>query len=284
MYSPSLLSEGVLFLPRMICFPNAKINLGLQILKKRDDGFHEIKTCMYPIAVNDALEFHSSNSFSFKQSGKVLDNAPEDNIIVKTYELLKTKIDNLPELNIHLLKNIPFGAGLGGGSADAAFFMTALIELLELGVTSEQQEEWISEIGSDCAFFIKNIPAIASGRGEILTPIQLKLSEYSIQLICPTIHVSTATAYSGVLPTEQQPSLENILLSDIATWKQTLVNDFEKSVFTKEPILANIKNQLYAGGALYASMSGSGSSVFGIFPKNKKADIKIDIDFEEFIC
>lgn len=284
MQLPPLLSEGVLFLPKMICFPNAKINLGLQILKKRTDGFHEIKTCMIPIAVNDALEIHTADSFSFKQSGKVLDNIPANNIIVKTYELLKTKIETLPTLNIHLLKNVPFGAGLGGGSADAAFFMHQVIEMIGANISIEQQEKWVAEIGSDCPFFIKNEAAIASGRGEILEPINIDLSNYTIQLIAPSIHVSTAMAYSGVIPNEEQPNLETILRNDISTWKDNLVNDFEKSVFEKEPALADIKNQLYAGGAIYASMSGSGSSVFGIFPKNKKANIKIDTGFEVFFC
>ncbi len=268
----------------MICFPNAKINLGLQIIKKRDDGFHQIKTCMYPIAVHDALEIHTSDTFGFRQSGKVLDNIPNDNIIVKTYELLKTKVPTLPPLNIHLLKNIPFGAGLGGGSADAAFTMTAIINMLDLSIPIKQQEEWIAKIGSDCAFFIKNKAAIASGRGEKLEDIDIDLSNHTIQLIAPQIHVSTAAAYSGVTPTENQTNLKDILSKDITTWKEALINDFEKSVFEKEPILAEIKNQLYHGEAIYASMSGSGSSVFGIFPKNKKADIKIDTGFEEFIC
>lgn len=276
--------QRALFLPSMICFPNAKINLGLQILKKRDDGFHEVKTCMYPLAINDALELHTSDQFNFKQSGKVLDNSPQDNIIVKTYELLKTKVPELPSLNIHLLKNIPFGAGLGGGSADAAFALRAMVQLLGLKITEKQQEEWIAEIGSDCAFFIKNKPAIASGRGELLEVLDLDLSRYTMQLIAPEIHVSTASAYAGVMPSEKQPQLEKILLADISSWKDALMNDFEKSVFAQEPVLADIKKQLYSGGAIYASMSGSGSSVFGIFPKNKKADIKIDIDFEEFIC
>lgn len=276
--------EGVLFLPRMICFPNAKINLGLQILKKRADGFHEIKTCMIPIAINDALEIHEAQDFSFRQAGKVLDNAPNDNIIVKTYELLQSKLPQFPNLNIHLLKNIPFGAGLGGGSADAAFFMHQVLKMIDADVSVEQQEEWIAKIGSDCVFFIKNEAALASGRGEILTPMDIDLSNFTIQLIAPNIHVSTAMAYSGVIPTEEQPSLEDILKSNISTWKDNLVNNFEKSVFEKEPTLAEIKNQLYAGGAIYASMSGSGSSVYGIFPKNKKANIKIDIGFEEFIC
>ena len=239
---------------------------------------------MISIAVTDALEIHKSETFEFIQSGKVLDNAPADNIIVKTYELLQSKVDSLPPLNIHLLKNIPFGAGLGGGSADASFFMRHTINTLELNISLDEQEKWISEIGSDCAFFIQNKPAVATGRGEILSPIELDLSDYSIQLICPNIHVSTATAYSGVTPKENQPNLEEILTSDIRTWKDNLINDFEKSVFEKEPPLAEIKNQLYMNGAIYASMSGSGSSIFGIFPKNIKADIKTDIVFEEFYC
>lgn len=239
---------------------------------------------MIPIAINDALEMHKANKFTFNQSGKVLDNMPAENIIVKTYELLKSKIDNLPALNIHLLKNIPFGAGLGGGSADAAFFMREVLILIGADVSIAQQEEWIAEIGSDCPFFIKNKAALSSGRGEILSPINIDLSNYTIQLIAPQIHVSTSMAYSGVSPSEEKPNLEAIINNDISTWKDKLINDFEKSVFEKEPALANIKNQLYAGGAIYASMSGSGSSVFGIFPKNKKANIKIDIGFEEFIC
>lgn len=276
--------QRALFLQAMLCFPNAKINLGLQILKKRADGFHEIKTCMYPIAVQDALEIHEDTAFSFEQSGKVLDNKPAENIVVKTYEFLKRKFPDLPPVRMHLLKNIPFGAGLGGGSADAAFAMRALVELFKLNINTAEQEKLIAEIGSDCAFFIQNKPALASGRGEKLEAIDLDLSAYSIQLIAPQIHVSTATAYSGVQPKESPTALEDILKSDISTWREHLVNDFEKSVFTQEPIISEIKRQLYDGGALYASMSGSGSSVFGIFPKNKKANIKIDTGFQEFIC
>ncbi len=268
----------------MICFPNAKINLGLQILGKREDGFHEVRTCMYPIPIHDALEFHRTISFGFRQSGKTLDNAPKDNIIVKTYDLLHRKLDSLPRLDIHLLKNIPFGAGLGGGSADAAFFLHQLISFLELDISIEQQEEWIAEIGSDCSFFIKNKPAIATGRGEILSPINLDLSLYTIQLIAPAIHISTAMAYSGVVPQKEQADLHTTLSAPITNWKKNLINDFEYSVFKKEPILSDLKKQLYDGGALYASMSGSGSAMFGIFPKNKKANIKIDTGFEEFIC
>lgn len=268
----------------MICFPNAKINLGLQIIGKRNDGYHEIASCLYPIALTDALEFHEAMSFEFKQSGTALDNSPQDNIIVKTYEFLKRKQPQIPPLYIHLLKKIPFGAGLGGGSADAAFFMREVLAYFNIDIPMAVQEEWIAEIGSDCAFFIQNRPALATGRGEILTPVEIDLSSFNIQLIAPNIHISTARAYAGLEIRKHQYSLKDVLNTDVAEWKNVLSNDFEHHIFQQEPKLAEIKDQLYAGGALYASLSGSGSSMYGIFAKNKKADITLDIGFSEFAC
>lgn len=266
----------------MICFPNAKINLGLHILKKRQDGFHELETIFYPVQIQDALEFNKASDTKITQHGLVLDNKAEDNIVLSAYNLLKSKY-KLPSLDIHLLKNIPFGAGLGGGSADAAFMLQALNDYFELNITNHQLKEYAAAIGSDCAFFIDNKAALAQGRGEILTPCSIDLKEYCIQIICPKIHVSTKVAYAGVKPMNERKDLSEIIKQDIYSWKDSLVNDFEQSVFEQFPALADIKTQLYEQGAIYAAMSGSGSSLFGIFPKNKKANIRMDIGFREFI-
>ncbi len=243
---------------------------------------------MYPIDIYDALEIHESPKFSFRQSGRVLDNAPEDNIIVKAYRLLQTKIKGLPNLHVHLLKNIPFGAGLGGGSADAAFFMNEICKRYCPDVSMSTIREWAAEIGSDCPFFIGLGAQLATGRGEILDHLDFfnldDSGPFDIQVIVPKVHISTAKAYSLVKPKAPTYNLVEVMQSDIHSWSDILKNDFEDSVFTQEPNIANIKKQLYEQGAIYASLSGSGSSLYGIFPKNKKANIISDIGFEEFIC
>jgi len=266
----------------MICCPNAKINLGLHILEKRQDGFHELETIFYPVQIQDALEFNEAAETKITQHGLKLDNKAEDNIVLSAYKVLKSAY-KLPTLDIHLLKNIPFGAGLGGGSADAAFMLKALNEYYSLNISDERLKNYAAEIGSDCAFFIDNEAALAKGRGEILTPCAIELKDYSIQIICPEIHVSTKEAYAGVVPQNERISLTQIIKQDILSWKEVLINDFEQSVFNAFPKLAEIKEQLYAQGAIYASMSGSGSSVFGLFPKHTKANIRLDIGFREFI-
>jgi len=250
----------------MLCFPNAKINLGLNIVSKRVDGYHNLETIFYPIAINDALEVvpAAGEKGIFRQSGILLDGNPEQNLVVKAYSLLKKEYV-LPEVDIYLRKNIPFGAGLGGGSADAAFMLTLLNNIYELNIPENQLEELASRLGADCPFFIRNKPVFATGIGNVFTPIDLSLKGYFIVLVKPDIHVSTKEAYELVNPKSPAVSLLEIIKNPPETWKDIMINDFEASVFVKYPAINDIKEKLYDFGAVYASMSGSGSSVFGIF-------------------
>jgi len=261
----------------MICFPNAKINLGLNIVSKRPDGYHNLETIFYPIAIKDALEVvpAAEEKGIFKQSGILLDGNPEHNLVIKAYSLLKKEY-NLPRIDIYLRKNIPFGAGLGGGSADAAFMLKLLNNMYELHLSETRLEELASQLGADCSFFIQNKPVFATGIGNIFTSIGLSLKEYFIVLVKPDIYVSTKEAYELVKPKTPDISLKEIIKNPPETWKDTMVNDFESSVFVKYPAIKNIKERLYDSGAVYASMSGSGSSVFGIF----KEEIDLSKDFQ----
>ena len=249
----------------MITFPNAKINLGLHITKKRNDGFHDIETCMYPIPVYDALEMIiDKKSTSFESTGIPIPGKPSDNLILKAFNLLKKDFPALPNLAIHLHKHIPMGAGLGGGSADAAYALKLMNNLFDLILDDFFLEEYAAKLGSDCAFFIENTPKIATGRGEILAPINLDLKGMHLVLVNPGIHIGTKEAYAGVKPSTPPVKLEEVL-NDKSRWKEELVNDFESSIFPNHPELAAIKQSMYEGGAFYAAMSGSGSSVFGLF-------------------
>lgn len=248
----------------MIAFPNAKINIGLNITNKREDGFHDIETAFYPIRIHDALEIRRSEAFSFRQWGKDIPGEGGDNLCVRAYQLLKEDFD-LPALEMHLLKQIPIGAGLGGGSADAAYTIRLMNSYLGLGLDDEQMEGYCRRLGSDCAFFIRNKPVFAYGRGDQFKPLQLDLSAYHIVLIKPPVHVSTAEAYAGVVPAKPEASLESLLSLPPEQWKGVVHNNFERSVFARFPSIAILKEELYAKGAVYASMSGSGSSVYGIF-------------------
>ncbi|WP_226390589.1 4-(cytidine 5'-diphospho)-2-C-methyl-D-erythritol kinase [Penaeicola halotolerans] len=253
----------------MVVFPNCKINLGLRITSKRNDGYHDIESCFIPVAWTDALEIvPSSKKTSFEQSGITIPGEAQDNLCLKAFKLLQ-KDFQLPEVQIHLLKNIPIGAGLGGGSADAAFTLKVLDQLFELYLDDFILEEYAAKLGSDCAFFIKNTPQIATGRGEILEPITLpQLNGRQLLLINPNIHISTQEAYSGVKPKKSESSLKDILIdTPLHQWKEHVYNDFEDSIFPKYPELAKIKSKLYETGALYAAMSGSGSTLFGIFDR-----------------
>lgn len=250
----------------MILYPNAKINLGLYITEKRSDGFHNLETIFYPIGLSDILEFVESDEFSFKNTGLSVDCNPEDNIIVKAYELLKADY-NLPNISIHLHKIIPFGAGMGGGSADASFMLRGLNEYFELDLTSEKLKEYAGKIGSDCPFFIDNKPSIAYGRGDELSEIDLDLSEYTIALVNPNIHVSTGEAYSNVLIEAPSTPLIDQVKLPINEWKGIVKNNFEPGIFKNHKKISEIKESMYNEGAVYASMSGSGSTVFGIFKK-----------------
>ena len=248
----------------MITFPNAKINLGLHITQKRKDGYHEIESCMVPIPLCDALEMVLDKKPSWAISGLSIPGDSKDNLILKAEKLLKKDYQGLPSLNIHLHKHIPMGAGLGGGSADGAFALKLMNNLFDLHLDDFFLEEYAAELGSDCPFFIENTPKIIRGRGEILEPCSVSLQGSHLVLIHPGIHVGTKEAYTGVTPAAPKTSLEEVL-ADRSRWKDELVNDFEKSVFQAYPEIAGIKNSLYQAGAYYASMSGSGSSVFGLF-------------------
>ena len=253
----------------MIVFPNAKINIGLNILSRREDGFHNLETIFYPLAVRDALEVVEADQLKFTSSGLEIPGNPTDNLCLKAYDLLSKNYE-LPPVHIHLHKHIPIGAGLGGGSADASFFIRLMNEKFELGIDTLQMEAYASRLGSDCAFFIQNKPALAHGKGDQLQTIELDLSNYFIILLMPVVQVSTSDAYKGVCPAAMENSLADLIKLPVEAWKAIIKNDFEPSVFLQYPIIAEIKSKLYSAGALYASMSGSGSSVFGIFEKELK--------------
>lgn len=255
----------------MICFPNAKINLGLNIVSKRPDGYHNIETIFYPIPVKDALEIVKADTTTFNPSGIPVDGPPEKNLVMKALNLLKARY-TLPELEVHLMKAIPFGAGLGGGSADAAFMLKLVNNFCSLSITNNALEEMASQIGADCAFFIRNNPVFASGIGNVFEPVALSLEGYYLCLVKPDVWVSTPQAYAMVKPSQPEVSLKEIASLPVDKWNGMMVNDFETSVFTQHPVIGEIKDALYKEGALYASMSGSGSSVFGIF--NNPTDLK----------
>lgn len=263
----------------MITFPNAKINLGLRITSKRSDGYHNLETVFYPVPVCDALEIVPAldGEEQFTLSGITLDGNPNDNLVVKAYHLLKNDF-NLPPVNIYLRKNIPFGAGLGGGSSDGAFMLKLLDEYASLNLSSEELEIYAAKLGADCPFFIKNKPVFAEGTGNEFSAIDLSLQGYFLVLVKPDIFVSTKEAFSGIVPAEPATSLKEIIRMPIEEWKNYMFNDFEKNIFLHHPEIEQIKSELYNLGALYASMSGSGSSVFGIFdsrpdwkPKNSNS-------------
>ena len=254
----------------MICFPNAKINIGLQITGKRNDGFHNLTSIFYPIAIKDVLEVlpaeeDQQESISFSSTGIEIPGSPANNLCIKAGKLLQEEFPQLPKLRAHLHKSIPMGAGIGGGSADGAFMLKLINNKFGLSLDSNQLIRYASALGSDCPFFIHNKPCIASGRGEQLEPIDLDLTNYKILLIHPAIHINTAWAFSKITINENPSSLKDAIKLPIIDWKNHLVNDFEKAVFEEYPVIEAIKRMLYQKGALFASMSGSGSTVYGIF-------------------
>lgn len=252
----------------MICFPNAKINLGLYITKKRPDGYHEIETCLYPIPLTDALEIRTSkNTTSFENLGiQIADIAPEQTSVMRAYQLLKEDF-KLPAIDIVLYKNIPFGAGLGGGSADAAFMLKLLNSYFALNISVKDLEKYAAKLGSDDAFFIKNTPQLATGRGEILQNIKLSLKGLYLVLLQPDIHISTPMAYQNIVPEPANFKLEKLNELPIAEWNKLIFNHFEKGLFSRLPVLQELKEELYEVGASYASLSGSGSALYGLFVK-----------------
>ena len=253
----------------MIRFPHAKINLGLNIVSRRTDGYHNIETIFYPVhEMQDALEIAPAKGEkrAFQQSGITIDGNPNENLVMKAYELLSKQYP-LPELDVYLYKNIPLGAGLGGGSADASFMLNMLNEYAQLHLSVSELEHLAARLGADCPFFIQSKPVFATGIGNEFEPITLSLDDYRISIVKPEIHVSTKDAYAHVVPKQPRVSLKEIIQLPVEEWKDKMVNDFEVSVFAQYPQIQAVKEDMYNQGALYSSMSGSGSAVFGIFKK-----------------
>ena len=275
----------------MICYPNVKINLGLKVLRKRPDGYHDLETLFVPYpGISDCLEVITGEDYShtlaglreryasltqaISEDGKLMitlarregiDWDPLKDLTAKAYALLSAQYD-LPPMKIYLEKRSPVGAGLGGGSSDAAFALRMMARLAGLSLTDTELAAYAARLGSDCAFFVYNTPMLGTGRGEILEPFPINLEGYRIEVVIPeNISVSTADAYRGIVPREPEVPLREVLRQPVSAWKQTLGNDFEETVFAKYPALAGVKEQLYRQGAVYAAMSGSGSACFGLF-------------------
>ena len=271
----------------MITFPNAKINLGLNIVEKRPDGYHNLETIFYPIALQDILEITPRKSDATEKYTLTMYDAPfdgniDDNLVIKAYNALAAE-HTLPPLDFFLYKKIPTGAGLGGGSADAAFALKMINDIAALSLCDEELEKYAARIGADCAFFVRNKPAFATGIGNILTPAEVSLAGYTLVLVKPEIHISTKDAYAQVTPAQPSISIKEIVKRPIAEWRTQLVNDFEKSVFAKYPEVEAIKEKLYETGAEYASMSGSGSAFFGIF-KEAPDKARVEELFADCFC
>lgn len=264
----------------MVLFPNCKINIGLNITSKRNDGYHNIQTIFFPVRWYDVLEVidnpnqkssdnnNKTASFQLQVSGIAVPGNASDNICIKALELLRKDFPSIPAVDIFLHKAIPAGAGLGGGSADGAFMLKLLNEKYRLNLSTEQLIQYAAQLGSDCAFFMHNQPCFATSRGEMLEPIQLDLSAYTLVLINPGIHVNTGAAFSAITPAEPAQSLKEIIQEPITNWKALITNDFEQAVFQQHPELKTIKAQLYDHGAVYSAMSGSGSTIYGFFSAN----------------
>lgn len=270
----------------MIVFPNGKINLGLYVHGKRSDGYHNLETVIYPVSVKDVLEiitlpydefpeYDKKKHFRFVCSGLPVDGETNNNLCVKAFYLLKKDFPALPAVHMHLHKVIPMGAGLGGGSADGAFTLKLMNEKFGLNLSTRQLIDYSLQLGSDCPFFIINKPCYATGRGEVLEEINLDLSGYSFVMVNPGIHINTGRAFSAISSSApgtirlQAQTLKELILQPVETWKEALANDFEQVVFEEHPEVGKIKNYLYDHGAIYAAMSGSGSTVFGMYPRHE---------------
>lgn len=253
----------------MLVFPNAKINLGLRITERRPDGFHNLQSCFYPVGWSDVLEIvpaqtDAADGVTFTSSGIPIPGDVSTNLCVRACNLLKGDFA-LPPVQMHLLKNVPIGAGLGGGSADATFTLRLLNDQFALGLNVTQLESYARRLGSDCAFFVHNKPIYCLEKGDVFEPIDIDLRGFHIVLVYPNLAISTAEAYAGVRPCRPEVPLREQLLTPVESWRDVVHNDFEDSLFLTYPILADLKQQLYDLGAVYASMSGSGSSMYGLF-------------------
>ncbi len=252
----------------MITFPNAKVNLGLNITSRRPDGYHNIATVFYPIGLTDSLEIvpaKPGHGTSLTNHGRVVDCPPEQNLVMRAWALLKQQFPQLPAVEMHLLKHIPFGAGLGGGSSDASAALLMLNDMFALGLDRDRLCALAARLGADCPFFVLNHPVMATGIGDVFSPVTVDLQGWTMLLVKPDVHVPTAQAYALVRPREPQEPIPAILQRPVEQWQGTLANDFEPSVFAAHPQLAAVKQALLDAGAAYASMSGSGSSIFGLF-------------------
>ena len=256
----------------MIIFSYPKINLGLKIVRKRSDGYHDLESIFYPLYHwKDALEIVESAHFRFENTGIVVDAAPEKNLVVRAYRLLCEKFA-LPPIHIHLHKTIPMGAGLGGGSSNATFMLKLLNDFFDLQFSVSDLLQYALQLGSDCPFFVQDGPKYVTGRGEHLQNISLDLQNYFITVIYPNVSITTAEAFAGIQPAPSEFSFLELVQAPFAQWKKHLHNDFETTIFSRYPILAQLKANLYQAGALYASMSGSGSAMYGIFEKPTMLD------------
>ncbi len=264
----------------MVFFPNGKINLGLKILRKRGDGYHDLETVFYPLPVKEVLEIVRSDQLDFTSSGLPIPGDLSTNLCIKAYTLLKKDFAQLPPVHIYLHKHIPIGAGLGGGSSDGAATLRLLNTTFHLQLSDEKLLEYAAQLGSDCPFFILNGPCLAGGRGEQLHPIGLDLSAYSIALVHPNLHISTAWAFSQCTPDTGGKSVAAIIQQPVDTWAGELVNDFEGPILKQYPELKALKEQLYQQGALYASLTGSGSGFFGIFEKEQRSSLTFDPKYQ----
>lgn len=253
----------------MVAFPNAKINIGLNITARRPDGYHNLESVFYPILIRDVIEVIEAPELKFTASGLDIPGNSQDNLCIKAYSLLAGDYDLVP-VHIHLHKHIPVGAGLGGGSSDAAFFIRLMNEKFELGLTDEQMEGYCRRLGADCAFFISNKPVFAVGKGDEFSPVDLDLTSYFMVLVLPGVRISTSEAYRDVKPAKSGVYLPELIKLPVSEWRSGIKNDFERSIFKNHPVVRGIKSGLYEAGAMYASMSGSGSSVYGIFNEKIK--------------
>ena len=270
----------------MVIFPNCKINLGLHILRKRTDGYHDLQTVFFPVGLLDALEVIQVNNqkepIHYSHSGLPVAGEVTNNLCVKAFSLLKKDFPQIPSSLLHLHKNIPLGAGLGGGSSDGAHTLLLFNQLYQLNLSQDQLINYALALGSDCPFFIINKPCLAEGRGEKLTPIALDLSAFDLVMINPGIHINTGWAFSRLTPSDDRASLVDIIQEPVENWKSLLKNDFEEPVYNAHPAIESIKEKLYNEGALYASLSGSGSTVYGLFKKGKSVEITVPENYKMF--
>ncbi len=268
----------------MILFPPCKINIGLHVLHKRGDGFHALDSLMYPVPITDLLEIIKSDEFSFTNSGITIPGDVQANICIKAYQLMVKEYQISP-IKIHLHKVIPMGGGLGGGSSDGTSTLLAINELFSLSLSVERLQELASQLGSDCPFFVTAVPQVATGRGEFLEPVDLSLEGHYLYMVNLGIHVSTAKAFSKVQFYTNETSIAELIKKPFETIKGELINSFETSVFESYPELADIKSRLTEQGAIYASMSGSGSTMYGIFKDKPEKGMFADYDvaFEEVV-